>query len=88
MPNDEKKEQTCRVCGCTNDKPCPGGWHWVEIDLCSECKAPPEKPIVKKRCPFMSRPYPASQTEVIMLWVDCPEEKCAMWNMVVGECSI
>lgn len=28
---------TCRVCGCTNVKACPGGCHWVEPDLCSKC---------------------------------------------------
>lgn len=31
---------TCRVCGCTENDPCPGGCHWVldpEGDLCSEC---------------------------------------------------
>lgn len=27
----------CRVCGCTEDKACPGGCSWVEPDLCSEC---------------------------------------------------
>ncbi len=30
-------QQTCRVCGCTNDNACPGGCHWVEDDLCSKC---------------------------------------------------
>ena len=29
--------QTCRVCGCTNDRACPGGCRWVEFDLCSAC---------------------------------------------------
>lgn len=27
----------CRVCGCTDDKACLGGCHWVEHDLCSAC---------------------------------------------------
>ena len=27
----------CRVCGCTDDKACPGGCYWVEDDLCSQC---------------------------------------------------
>ncbi len=27
----------CRVCGCTNERACPGGCHWVEPNLCSEC---------------------------------------------------
>lgn len=30
-------EQKCRVCGCTWDNACPGGCHWVEPDLCSQC---------------------------------------------------
>jgi len=29
--------QQCRVCGCTNERACPGGCHWVEFDLCSQC---------------------------------------------------
>jgi len=33
---------TCRVCGCTDDKTCIGAdgepCHWVEKDLCSNCK--------------------------------------------------
>lgn len=35
--------QRCRVCGCTEDCPCPVDCadvvycHWVEDDLCSEC---------------------------------------------------
>lgn len=40
---------TCRVCGCTEDRPCPGGCWWVSDpmmgDLCSSCPAegtPPE----------------------------------------------
>lgn len=27
----------CRVCGCTDDHPCPDGCCWVENDLCSQC---------------------------------------------------
>lgn len=27
----------CRVCGCTDFLPCPGGCAWVEPDLCSAC---------------------------------------------------
>lgn len=29
--------RTCRVCGCTDDRACPGGCYWVEEDLCSAC---------------------------------------------------
>jgi hypothetical protein len=32
-----KTEQVCRVCGCTDINPCPGGCSWVEEDLCSAC---------------------------------------------------
>lgn len=32
---DPDEEQTCRVCGCTEYTPCPGGCSWVEEDLCS-----------------------------------------------------
>lgn len=27
----------CRVCGCTEFTPCPGGCLWAEPDLCSRC---------------------------------------------------
>lgn len=27
----------CRVCGCTDDRACPGGCAWVEADLCTSC---------------------------------------------------
>jgi len=30
-------ERTCRICGCTQCTPCPGGCAWVEEDLCSAC---------------------------------------------------
>lgn len=34
-------EARCRVCGCTENAPCPGGCHWVPDpqmgDLCSRC---------------------------------------------------
>lgn len=32
-----KSQQKCRVCGCTQNRACPGGCHWVEEDLCSSC---------------------------------------------------
>lgn len=27
----------CRICGCTDERPCPDGCWWVEPDLCSTC---------------------------------------------------
>jgi hypothetical protein len=27
----------CRICGCTEGKPCANGCYWFEPDLCSEC---------------------------------------------------
>lgn len=33
----ETAKQACRVCGCTDDNPCPEGCSWVEPDLCSTC---------------------------------------------------
>lgn len=27
----------CRICGCTNQRACEGGCHWIEPDLCSAC---------------------------------------------------
>lgn len=29
---------TCRVCGCTETRACPGRCWWVEPDLCSACQ--------------------------------------------------
>lgn len=34
------KPTTCRVCGCTDALPCPGGCSWTEPDLCSRCARP------------------------------------------------
>lgn len=31
------RRRSCRVCGCTNLKACPGRCWWVEPDLCSSC---------------------------------------------------
>jgi hypothetical protein len=30
--------RTCRACGCTDSRACPGGCHWVAPDLCSACE--------------------------------------------------
>lgn len=27
----------CRVCGCTENRACFGGCHWIGPDLCSQC---------------------------------------------------
>lgn len=32
-----ERQQTCRICGCTEARACPGGCHWVEPGLCSSC---------------------------------------------------
>jgi hypothetical protein len=31
------RERTCRVCGCTESRPCPGGCAWSAPDACSAC---------------------------------------------------
>jgi len=31
------KIRRCRVCGCTDDRACPGGCYWIHVDLCSCC---------------------------------------------------
>lgn len=31
---------SCRLCGCTGAIGCPNHCHWVEEDLCSECRKP------------------------------------------------
>lgn len=32
-------ERTCRECGCTDERGCPGGCWWVLPDVCSSCAA-------------------------------------------------
>jgi len=40
MNKEETEEkQKCRVCGCTDEKACEGGCHWVAFDLCNVCQA-------------------------------------------------
>lgn len=29
--------ETCRVCGCTDERACPGGCYWAAPGLCSSC---------------------------------------------------
>jgi hypothetical protein len=50
-PKERKKTRRhpCRVCGCTDSKPCPGGCSWVEDDLCSVCAEKLNTPITDKR---------------------------------------
>lgn len=36
----EPSERTCRHCGCTQARACPGGCWWVGPDECSACTAP------------------------------------------------
>ena len=33
---------TCKRCGCTEDRPCPGGCAWSLPDVCSRCVTPDE----------------------------------------------
>lgn len=35
--DDPHANPACRVCGCTDERACPGGCWWVEPDLCSDC---------------------------------------------------
>lgn len=40
-----ERVRSCRVCGCTDDRACPGGCSWLDIphdDLCSACEAAAE----------------------------------------------
>ena len=56
---------TCRVCGCTDDKPChaeDGPCHWVEDDLCSVCAAA-EPPAPGPETPEVEMETPAGETE-------------------------
>src|SRR5262245_60129417 len=35
----------CRICGCTDERPCVGGCFWVAADLCSNCGASPTRAV-------------------------------------------
>jgi hypothetical protein len=39
--NIERMRGTCCVCGCTEDRPCPGGCSWTDPEktLCSRCNS-------------------------------------------------
>jgi hypothetical protein len=39
---------TCKRCGCTQEKPCPGGCAWSLPDLCSKCLTPEEAAIERQ----------------------------------------
>lgn len=34
--------RACQICGCTDDRACPGGCSWVSVDppICSACIEP------------------------------------------------
>jgi hypothetical protein len=32
-------QMTCKVCGCTEHRACPGGCFWVVPNLCSKCSS-------------------------------------------------
>lgn len=39
-PSCAQRLQYCRVCGCTEERACPGGCAWAETGLCSQCYLP------------------------------------------------
>lgn len=39
---------TCKRCGCTPDRPCPGGCAWSLPDLCTRCVTPDEARIERQ----------------------------------------
>jgi hypothetical protein len=41
----------CRVCGCTNERGCPGGCIWAEPNLCSRCALGRPRPRRHRRGP-------------------------------------
>lgn len=34
---ESEEQRVCRVCGCTDDKPCVAGCSWAGEDLCTAC---------------------------------------------------
>jgi hypothetical protein len=34
---ESRGSRICKVCGCSELRPCDGGCSWVEFDLCSKC---------------------------------------------------
>lgn len=37
VPGVGVRVRRCSVCGCTDDRACPGGCSWVDASLCSTC---------------------------------------------------
>ena len=75
----------CQGCGCTNERACSGGCHWVATNppFCSECLDAAELPnaagdaehfdgLMGDRCP--ASPVPALHTPI---WLDTTSGYCA-----------
>lgn len=56
-----EETQHCRICGCTNDRGCPGGCSWIEDDLCDRCAACADckTPGTTPECPTVAKRYEA-----------------------------
>jgi len=53
--------RACRVCGCTDERACPDGCHWVEPNLCSACVAEGTPwPMHPGRLPILDHAVPAA----------------------------
>lgn len=37
LPAPDTSDWTCLICGCVDDRPCPGGCRWVAENVCSAC---------------------------------------------------
>ncbi len=37
LPAPDTSDWTCLICGCADDRPCPGGCRWVAEKVCSAC---------------------------------------------------
>lgn len=48
-------ERTCRGCGCTDLRACPGGCYWVRPDFCSACADEQAQPLVDTALEWLDR---------------------------------
>ena len=55
-------DDVCRECGCTEDRACPGGCHWVKPGLCSACELLQLTDLVETIVPWLKTPSAASSS--------------------------
>lgn len=75
-------EQSCRMCGCTDDAGCPEVCHWVELDLCSVCSgAIPRRRRHYTRTALLRQAANPVPTEALAIYDPAGHLVGAAWNI-------